>query len=118
MLSIEDLVARTTAMVCGNLQRGTTIDRKLVAAFRRLRGLGEIRRLAVAWLDYRQDVPGTIEEAAEEATRVATENQTGFAVTKPPGTIGYIEWREDSPRLDRIGVAEWTGEPVTYPLQR
>ena len=68
--SIEDLVARTTAMVCGTLQRGTTIDFKHVAAFRRLRGLGEPRRLAVAWLDHRQDVQGTIEEAAAEATRL------------------------------------------------
>ena len=70
VLSIEDLVARTTAMVCGNLQRGTTIDFKHVAAFQRLRGLGEPRRLAIAWRDHQQEVHGTIEEAAEEAGRL------------------------------------------------
>ena len=70
VLSIEDLVARTTSMVCGSLQRGTPIDVKHVAAFQRLSGLGEPGRLAVAWEDHRQDVHGTIEEAAEEATRL------------------------------------------------
>ena len=35
-----------------------------------IEGIGEPRRLAVAWLDHRQDVQGTIEEAAEKAARL------------------------------------------------
>jgi hypothetical protein len=40
VLSVEDLVARTTALVCGSLKRGATIDRKHAPAFIRLLGLG------------------------------------------------------------------------------
>lgn len=40
VLSVEDLVARTTALVGGRLRRGLSIDIKHVTAFRRLQGLG------------------------------------------------------------------------------
>jgi hypothetical protein len=47
VLSIEDLVARSTSFVCGRLQRGRTLDPKHVSSFRRLRGLGHPQRLRV-----------------------------------------------------------------------
>ena len=46
VLSVEDLVARSTALVCGCLRRRRAIDVKHVTAFKRLRGLrraGETR---------------------------------------------------------------------------
>jgi hypothetical protein len=65
VLSIEDLVARTTAFVCGSLRRGKSIDVKHATAFRRLLGLGRPKWLA--WEDHRQQVPGTFDEASREA---------------------------------------------------
>ena len=67
VLSIEDLVARTTALVCGHLRRRQAIDVKHAMAFRRLRGFGEARgrmggssAAGVRWLD----------EASQEAARL------------------------------------------------
>jgi hypothetical protein len=70
VLSVEDLVARTTALVCGCLWRGRRVDAKHVMAFRQLRGLGETEQLSIAWADHRQDVPGTLDEATEETIRL------------------------------------------------
>jgi hypothetical protein len=70
VLSVEDLIARATAFVCGRLRRGETIDVKHAVAFSRLRGLGEPQVLAAAWNDHRQQVPGTLEEASREAVRL------------------------------------------------
>lgn len=68
VFSLEDLVARTTALVSDRLRRRQTIDVKHVTAFRRLRGLGEPTKLAAAWADHRQPVPGDLDEASREAT--------------------------------------------------
>jgi hypothetical protein len=70
VLSVEDLVARTTALVSGCLQRGQRIDVKHVTAFTRLFGLGRPEQLAVAWNDHRQQVPGTLDSASREAARL------------------------------------------------
>jgi hypothetical protein len=70
VLSVEDLVARSTALVCGRLQRGLTIDVKHVTAFNRLRGLGAAATLSHAWSDHRQQVTGTLAEASDEAVRL------------------------------------------------
>jgi hypothetical protein len=70
VLSVEDLVARTTAFVCGRLRRGLTIDVKHAASFRRLRGLGQPVKLAAAWKDHHQHVPGALEEASHETVRL------------------------------------------------
>jgi hypothetical protein len=70
VLSVEDLVARTTALVCGRLRRRLPIDRKHVTAFKRLQGLGDPATRAVAWIDHHQDVPGTLDEASCEAARL------------------------------------------------
>ena len=67
VVSVEDLVARTTALVCGRLRRGRTIDVKHATAYARLRGLGHAEMLAAAWVDHRQQVPGTFADAAREA---------------------------------------------------
>jgi hypothetical protein len=70
VLSVEDLVARTTALVCGSLRRRKTIDRKHVTAFTRLLGLGREEQLAAAWRDHRQAVSGTLDAATREAIRL------------------------------------------------
>jgi hypothetical protein len=67
VLAVEDLVARTTAHVCGRLRRNLEIDAKYVRAFMRLTTLGRPTHLTEAWHDHRQDVPGTLEEATQEA---------------------------------------------------
>ena len=54
VLSLEDLVARTTALVCGRARRRQPIDSKHVAAFKQLRGLGDSTKLSAAWADHRQ----------------------------------------------------------------
>ncbi len=70
VLSIEDLVARTTALVCGHLRRRQAIDVKHAMAFRRLRGFGDAAKLAAAWADHRPQVPGPLDEASQEAARL------------------------------------------------
>lgn len=70
VLSVEDLVARTTALVCGALWRGRTIDPKHAWAFTRLLGLGQRQELAAAWNDHRQRLPGTIDDATRESIRL------------------------------------------------
>jgi hypothetical protein len=67
VLAVEDLVARTAAHVCGRLRKGRAIDVKYVRAFTRLAGLGTPHQLAEAWRDHREDVPGTLEDATQEA---------------------------------------------------
>jgi hypothetical protein len=66
VLAVEDLVARTTAHVCSRLRQGREIDVKHARAFTRLVGLGRSKQLAEAWRDHHQDVPGTLEEAAQQ----------------------------------------------------
>jgi hypothetical protein len=70
VLSIADLMARATALVCGRLGRGRTLDPKHAIAFRRLRGLARPELLAAAWDDHRQQVEGDIHEAEREAARL------------------------------------------------
>lgn len=70
VLSVEDLVARTTALVCGRLRRGQSVDVKHATAFTRLFGLGRPEQLAAAWNDHRQQVPGTLDEASRESVRL------------------------------------------------
>jgi hypothetical protein len=70
VLAVEDLVARNTAHVCGRLRQGHAIDVKHVHAFTRLLGLGEPAQLADAWRDHRQEVPGTLEEATQQANQL------------------------------------------------
>jgi hypothetical protein len=70
VLSVEDLIARNTAFVCGRLRRGETIDGKHAVAFSRLRGLGQPERLAAAWNDHRRQVPGTLKDASREAVQL------------------------------------------------
>lgn len=70
VLAVEDLAARTTAHVCGRLRNGLEIDAKHVRAFTRLTDLGRSQQLAEAWQDHRQDVPGTLEEATQEARQL------------------------------------------------
>lgn len=70
VLSVEDLVARTTALVCGRVRRGLTIDVKHASAFSRLRGLGQPVKVAAAWNEHHQQVPGTLDEASREAARL------------------------------------------------
>ena len=71
ILSIEDLVARTTALVCGSLRRRKTIDRKHVTAFTRLLGLGRDEQLpARHGLTIARPISGMLEDARREAIRL------------------------------------------------
>jgi hypothetical protein len=70
VLSVEDLVARTTAFVCGRLRRGQSVDVKHATAFTRLLGLGRPELLAAVWNEHRQQVPGTLDAASREAIRL------------------------------------------------
>jgi hypothetical protein len=70
VLAIEDLVARTTAHVCGRLLKGLEIDPKYVHSLMRLIDLVRPAQLTDAWEDHRQDVPGTFEAVIREAHRL------------------------------------------------
>jgi hypothetical protein len=64
IISLEDLVARTTSLVVGHLQRAGTIDLKHARAFRRLAGAGEPAKLETAWRDHRRSGPESFQQAA------------------------------------------------------
>jgi hypothetical protein len=70
VLAVEDLVARTTAHICGDLRKGRAIDVKYARAFTRLAGLGRPHELVEAWHDHREDVPGTLEDLTQEANHL------------------------------------------------
>jgi hypothetical protein len=63
VISLEDLVARTTSLVVGNLRRGSVIDRKHARSFLRLAGLGDPAKLEMAWGDHRQSEAASFSEA-------------------------------------------------------
>ena len=65
VISLEDLVARTTALVVGRLRRGKPKDPKHARAFRRLAGLGEPGRIDAAWRDHRQSELESFQQAAQ-----------------------------------------------------
>jgi hypothetical protein len=67
VISLEDLIARTTALVVGSLRRGKPIDPKHARAFRRLAGLGEPGRIDAAWHDHRQSELESFHQAAQLA---------------------------------------------------
>jgi hypothetical protein len=67
VLAVEDLIARTTAYVGGRLRRGRAVEAKHAQSLTRLAGLGRPAALAEAWEDHREDVPGTLQEATQEA---------------------------------------------------
>ena len=70
MISLEDLVARTTSFVLGHLRRGATIDQKHARAFRRLAGLGDPAKIDAAWRDHRQSEIESFHEAAQLAHQI------------------------------------------------
>jgi hypothetical protein len=92
VLSVEDLVARTTALVCGRLLRGLTIDVKHATAFSRLRGLGRPAKLAAAWNDHRQQVPGTLDDASRKAAQL---------IEAHPELVVIEEYSTDAPPCHR-----------------
>ena len=67
VISLEDLLARTTALVVGCLRRGKSVDPKHARAFRRLAGLGEPGRIDAAWRDHRQSELESFHQAAQLA---------------------------------------------------
>jgi hypothetical protein len=70
VISLEDLVARTTALVLGCLRRGKPIDPKHACTFRRFAGLGEPGRIDAAWRDHRQSELESFHQAAQLAHRL------------------------------------------------
>jgi hypothetical protein len=70
MISLEDLVARTTSFVLGHLRRGATFDQKHARAFRQLAGLGDPAKIDAAWRDHRQGEIESFREAAHLARQL------------------------------------------------
>ena len=86
VLSVEDLVARTTALVCGRIRPGRDNRRQARRRFSRLRGLGQPQVLAAAWNDHRQQVPGTLEDASLEAVQLLEAHPELIVVEEYSGT--------------------------------
>jgi hypothetical protein len=70
VISLEDLVARTTSFVLGHLRRGATFDQKHAHAFRRLAGLADPAKIDAAWCDHRQAELESFHEAAHLARQL------------------------------------------------
>jgi hypothetical protein len=73
VLAIEDVRARLIAHLCMCLRNNLVIESKYLDAFRRLDGLGDPGKLREAWNDHRQEVPGTLAEASEQALQGISE---------------------------------------------
>ena len=80
----KSVVARTTALVCGRLRRGQSVDGKHATAFTRLLGLGRQEQLEAAWNDHRQQVPGTLDAASREAACLLDAHPELIVVEVPP----------------------------------
>ena len=117
VLSVEDLVARTTALVCGRLRRGLTIDRKHTTALSRLRGLGQHAERARAWADHRQQVPGTFDEASREAARLLAAHPELVVVEEYAGTAVPCERCREHGAFrpaPAVGIYSVANESATY----
>ena len=95
VLAIEDLVARTTAHVCSRLRNGLEIDVKHVQAFTRLAGVGLAPQLDQAWHDHRQNVPGTLETATQEAHQLLTRHPELVVSGKYSTDVTACDWCQD-----------------------
>jgi hypothetical protein len=67
VISLEDLIARTTSLVLGHLRKGHAIDVKHARAFRRLSGLGDPAKMDAAWRDHRQSERESFCDAERDA---------------------------------------------------
>ena len=54
VISLEDVIARTTSLVLGHLRKGQPLDVKHARGFRRVSGLGDSAKIDAAWRDHRQ----------------------------------------------------------------
>src|SRR5262249_26166912 len=70
VVAFEDLVARTTAHVYGQLRTGRTIDAKHAHAFVTLSRLAAGPLIESAWQDHRDDLAGSFDQAVEAAHRL------------------------------------------------
>jgi hypothetical protein len=101
VVAVEDLVARTTAHVCGRLRRGRQIDLKHVRAFKRLAGLGRSQQLDEAWQDHCQDVLGRLVEARDEAQQLLAEHPERVVSEKYSTVVTECERCQDYRRFRR-----------------
>jgi hypothetical protein len=67
VVSIEDLVARTTAHLYFRLREYRLVDVKYAEAFTRLAGYGTKEKIDAAWQDHRQDLNETFRDASQQA---------------------------------------------------
>ena len=74
LVSVEDLRARATAHVCSSVGQGIAIDRKHVDSFCALSTVGGPQQLIEAWMDHRETVDGTIQEATVTAQKLIRSN--------------------------------------------
>jgi hypothetical protein len=67
VISLEDLIARTTSLVLGHLRRGASIDPKHAHLFRRIAGLGDPFKMDAAWRDHGRSEAETFYQAGQLA---------------------------------------------------
>jgi hypothetical protein len=70
VVSLEDLVARTTAHLCGRLRAGHEVDAKYVQMFLDLANVSGELMLDEAWHDHREDNPPSFTEAFLDVRRL------------------------------------------------
>jgi hypothetical protein len=89
VVSLDDLVARTTSHVVGRLRQGLTVDRKHVHAFRRLADLATTSRIDAAWDDHRQTAAESFPDAMELARQMA-DRHPELAVDEPSTRVATV----------------------------
>ena len=69
VVSLEDLVARSTALVHSHVRSGKPLEAKYARDFERLAAFGDPAHLETAWRDHRQEGPASFGEARLRASR-------------------------------------------------
>ena len=114
VISLEDVVARTTALVLGGLRRNKTVDRKHARAFRRAAGLGEPCGIDAAWRDHRESELESFHQAAQAAhellelhPELVTSEQHSTQVSVCPGCQDDGPFRRARPDIIVKTLGYW-----------
>jgi hypothetical protein len=114
VMSLEDLLARTTAHVLSHLRAQRPIESKYVRTFVRLSRLGDGLVVDAAWRDHREGIDSAFEEASEEAHQLIhlhpelmTNESCSTTITPCARCASYGTFQPTSPERVRDILGYW-----------
>ena len=114
VMSLEDLLARTTAHVLSHLRAQRPIESKYVRTFVRLSGLRDGVLVGHAWRDHRAGIDSAFEEASDEAhplihlhPELITNESYSTTITPCARCASYGKFQPASPERVRDILGYW-----------